>query len=69
MNRKIMSSINLILTYDINSIRYMTVVRLSQLFPQLGLYEDTLRGEVLEYQLLDDAEMPEDLQVDKFFCL
>ena len=49
--------------------RYMTVVRLSRLFPQLGFYEDTLRDEVLEYQLLDDAEMPEDLQVDKFFSL
>ena len=45
----------------------MTVVRLSQSFSQLGLNEDTLRGKFLEYQLQDDAEMPKDLQVDKFW--
>ena len=44
----------------------MTIVRLSQSFPQLGLDEDTLRDEFLEYQLQDDAEMPKHLQVDKF---
>ena len=44
----------------------MTLVRLSQSFPQLGLNEDTLRDEFLEHQLEDDAEMPKDLQVDKF---
>ena len=44
----------------------MTVVRLSQSFPQLGLDEDTLRDEVLEYQLQDVAEMPKHLQVAKF---
>ena len=44
----------------------MTLVRLSQSFPQLGLDEDTLRDEFLEHQLEDDAEMPKDLQVDKF---
>ena len=45
----------------------MTVVRLSQSFPQLGLDEDTLRGKFLEYQLQDDAEMPKDLRVGKFW--
>ena len=45
----------------------MAVVGLSQLFPQLGLDEDTLRDEFLEYQLQDDAEMLKDLQVDKFW--
>ena len=45
----------------------MTVVRLSQSFPQLGLDEDTLRDEFLEYQLQVDAEMPKHLQVDKFW--
>ena len=44
----------------------MTVVRLSQSFPQLGLDEDTLREEFLEYQLQDDAEMPKVQQKDKF---
>ena len=44
----------------------MTIVRLSKSFPQLGLDEDTLRDEFLEYQLQDDAEMPKHLQVDKF---
>ena len=47
----------------------MKVVRLSQSFPQLGLDEDTLRDEVLEYQLQDDAEMPKHLQMAKFFGL
>ena len=45
----------------------MTVVRLSQSFPQLGLDEDTLRDEFLEYRLQDDDEMPKDLQVEKFW--
>ena len=36
----------------------MTIVRLSQSFPQLGLDEDILRDEFLEYQLQVDAEMP-----------
>ena len=45
----------------------MTLVRLSQSFSQLGLDEDTLRNEFLEPQLEDDAEMPKDLQVDKFW--
>ena len=45
----------------------MAVVRLSQSFPHLGLGEDTLRDEFLLYQLQDDAEMPKDLQVDKFW--
>ena len=45
----------------------MTIVRLSQSFPQLGFDEDTLRDEFLEYQFQDDAEMPKDLQVDKFW--
>ena len=44
----------------------MTLVRLFQSFPQLGLDEDTLRDKFLEHQLEDDAEMPKDLQVDKF---
>ena len=39
----------------------MTVVRLSQSFPQLGLDKDTLRDEFIEYRLQDDAEMPKDL--------
>ena len=39
----------------------MTVVRLSQSFPKLGLDKDTLRDEFIEYQLQDDAEMPKDL--------
>ena len=47
----------------------MTVVRLSQSFLQLGSDEDTLRDEFLEYRLQDDAEMPKDLQVDKFLGL
>ena len=42
-------------------------MRLSQSFPQLALDEDTLCNEFLEYQLQDDAEMPKDLQVDKFW--
>ena len=37
---------------------YMTGVRLSQSFLQLGLDEDTLCDEFFEYQLQDDAEMP-----------
>ena len=37
---------------------------LSQSLPQLGLDEDTLGD---EYQLQDDAEIPKDLQVDKFW--
>ena len=45
----------------------MTVVRLSQPFPQLGLDEDTPCNEFLEYQLQDNAEIPKDLQVDKFW--
>ena len=45
----------------------MTVVRLSQSFPQLGLDEDTLRDEFLEYRLQNDAGMPKNLQVDKFW--
>ena len=45
----------------------MTVDRLSQSFPELGLDEDTLRDEFLEYQLQVDAEMPKHLQVDKFW--
>ena len=47
----------------------MTILRLSQSFPQLGLDEDTLRDEFLEYQLQDDAEMPLHLQVDNFWGL
>ena len=47
----------------------MTVVRLSQSFLQLGSDKDTLRDEFLEYRLQDDAEMPKDLQVDKFLGL
>ena len=45
----------------------MIVVKLSQSFPPLGLDEDTLRDEFLEYQLQVDAEMPKHLQVDKFW--
>ena len=45
----------------------MAVVRLSQSFSQLGLDEDTLRDEFLLYLLQDDAEMPKDLQVYKFW--
>ena len=44
----------------------MTAMRLSQSFPQLGLDEDTFRDEFLENQLHDDAEMPNDFQVEKF---
>ena len=47
----------------------MTVVRLSKSFPQLDLDKDTLRDDFLEYQLQDDAEMPKDVQVDKFWGL
>ena len=45
----------------------MTVLRYSQSFPQLGFDEDTFRDEVLEYRLQDDAEIPKDLQVEKFW--
>ena len=45
----------------------MAVVRLSQSFSQLGLDEDALRDEFLLYLLQDDAEMPKDLQVYKFW--
>ena len=44
----------------------MTVVRLFQSFPELGLNEDTFPDKFLEYQLQDDAEMPKDLQEEKF---
>ena len=47
----------------------MTVVSLFQSFPQLGLNEDSIGDEFSEYQLQDDAEMPKDLQVDKFWGL
>ena len=46
----------------------MTVVRLSQSFPLLGLDEDTLCDEIFEYPLQDDAEMPKHLQVAKFWA-
>ena len=63
MNRKIMSSVYFLL---MTQILHMTLVRLSQSFPQLGLDEDTLRDEFLEHQLENDAEMLKHLQVDKF---
>ena len=47
----------------------MAVVRLSQLFPQLGLDKDTLLDDFLEYQLQDDAEMPKDSAIEQVLGL
>ena len=44
----------------------ISVVKLSQLLPQLGLYADPLREESLEYQLQNDTEILKDLPIDEF---
>lgn len=43
--------------------------RLSALFPQFGFDEDKLREQLIDYQLMDSAEVAQEKKVDRFWGL
>lgn len=47
----------------------MTVSRLAALFPQFGFDDDKLREQLIDYQVMDSAELPQEKQVDRFWGL
>lgn len=48
---------------------YFTVERLGALFPQLNFNEDRLREELIEYQITDSVQLPQEDKIDRFWGL